>query len=105
MKNRAKKILPEFTSKTLTTYAGILPIDHFLRKQLSFDKAIKNSIDLPIASNTKYETSTIFKSIIYGYLADFKRLSHFSEFTKDRMIQKLLGIKSHIDENTLGPFL
>jgi len=52
--------------------------------------------------NTKYSTSTIFKSIIYGYLADFKRLSHFSEFTKDRMIQKLLGINRHIDENTFG---
>ncbi len=102
MKNRAKKISPEFTSKTLTNHAGILPIDHFLRKQLSFDKAIENGINLPIASNTKYDTSTIFKSIIYGYLADFKHLSHFSEFTKDQMIQKLLGIKSHIDENTIG---
>jgi len=102
MKNIAKKIVPEFTAKTLTNNAGILPLDRFLTNQLSFDQSIENCIDLPIGFNTRYDTSTIFKSIIYGYLADFKRLSHFSEFTKDRMIQKLLGIKNHIDENTFG---
>lgn len=102
MKNKCEKIGVEFTAKTLTSHAGILPIDRFLTDQLSFNTLIDRGIVIPIGSNTKYDTATIFKSIIYGYLSDFKRLDHFSEFTKDLMIQKLLGIKNHIDENTFG---
>ena len=102
MNNKSERITPEFTAKTLTNNAGILPFDHLLTDKLAFDDRVRYGIDIPIGLNAKYSTSTIFKSIIYGYLADFKRLSHFSEFTKDRMIQKLLGIKNHIDENTFG---
>jgi len=102
MKNKPVKITPEFTSKTLTSHAGILPFDHILTNQLCFDQAIEDGIEISIGLNTKYRTASLFKAIVYGYLADFKRLQHFSEFTKDRMIQKLLGIKSHIDENTFS---
>ncbi len=78
MKNKPLEITSEFTSKTLTIHAGIFPINQFLSNQLSFDHQIDQSVDLPIGSNTKYDTATILKSIIYGYLADFKRLVHFS---------------------------
>ena len=65
MKNIAEKIVPEFTEKTLTSHAGILPLDRFLTDQLSFDKSIESCINLVIGLNTKYDTSTILKSIIY----------------------------------------
>lgn len=103
-KNRVKSnnIHVEFSDNNLTNYAGIVPISDFLMKKLGFAQRIKSGLSLQMGSNVTFQDYQIFSTIIYGYLCDYKRLAHFEELSKDRIIQKLIGLKKHLDENTLG---
>ena len=92
----------EFSDNNLTNYAGIVPVSDFLLKKLGFAQHINSGLSLQMGSNVTFRDYQIFSTIIYGYLCDYKRLVYFEELCKDRIIRKLIGLKKHLDENTLG---
>ena len=99
---KTTKILPEFSSTTLTNYAGLIPFGQFLFEKLGFAKRVSSGIDIPLHHNTVYHTAQILGTLILGYLGGFTRLKHFEEFSKDRVIQTLLQLPRTIDENTFA---
>lgn len=99
---KIKKIHLEFADPNLTNYSGIVPIADFLFDKLNFKEELENKLDLGTGRNAIYKDHQILSASIFSYLCDFKRLSQFAELTKDKIIQKLLGIDNHIDENTFG---
>ena len=97
-----KKMYIEFSDPALTNYSGIVPVADFLFDKLNFKEEIENELDLGTGINAIYKDHQIVSATIFSYLCNFKRLSQFAEFTKDKIVQKLLGISNHIDENTFG---
>ena len=97
-----KKINLEFSDNNLTNYSGIIPFFKFLVGKLNFVDFTNKILDIRNGSNVKYKNHQVLLSIIFGYICDFTRLSHFEEFTKDKIIQEILNINKHIDENTFA---
>lgn len=99
---KSKKIHLKFSDNNLTNYGGIVPVAEFLFEKLKFKKIINDYLKLPVGANAKYKNHQILSTIIFGYISDFTRLVHFEEFSKDKVMQKILGVDKHIDENTFG---
>ena len=95
-------IQAEFSDHHLTNYAGLIPVTDFLFRKLDFIKALSDHLFLPIRSNITFHNFQLFGLIIFGYLCGHTRLSNFEELSKDRIIQRLLGLVKPVDENTLG---
>ena len=95
-------IQAEFSDHHLTNYAGLVPVAEFLFRKLDFIKALSDHLFLPIRSNITFHNFQLLGLIIFGYLGGSTRLSHFEELSKDRIIQRLLGLVKPVDENTLG---
>ena len=103
-KNNPKRqqIKPRFVDQKLTNYAGLAPFSKFMHDKLNFSEIIKDNCQLPIANNTKFHTSQVLSTIIFGYLTDFDRIKQFEELSKDLTVQRLLGLPKHIDEDTIA---
>lgn len=99
---KTNKISVEFSDLNLTNYAGLVPVAEFLFKKLDFFKALKIHLFLPLRNNFTFHNYQIFSTIIFGYLCSYRRIVHFEELSKDRVIQKILGLRKYVDENTIG---
>lgn len=101
-KPKRQEIKPRFVDQKLTNYAGLGPLSKFMHNKLKFSEIIKDHCHLPIGNNTKFKTSQILSTIIFGYLTDFDRIKQFEELSKDLTVQRLLGLPKHIDEDTIA---
>lgn len=95
------KIKVNFNGGRLTNYSGILPLFKFMKK-LRFFGALDENMSLPIGSNALYSNSQILSAIILGVFSGLNRLCKIETFSRDPLVQKLLKLGKHIDEDTLG---
>lgn len=99
---KSNKIHPEFSDSRMTNYGGLVPFSDFLSEKLLFRNALDNQLDLGMARNCKYSDWQVFGLMILGYLSGHQRLAHFEGLSSDPVVQRLLGLDTPIDENTLG---
>ena len=101
-KRKINKIKLKFSDNSLTNYSGIIPISDFLFSKLNFIEEFEHNLNLANGKNIVFRDYQLLSSIIFGYHAGFRRLAQFEEFTKDKVMQKVLNLNKHIDENTFG---
>jgi len=99
-KNKAVKIDASFNGGNLTNFSGLLPLHKFMNK-LGFSHLIEKTITLPKASNTLFSMRQIIEAVILGMLSGANRIIKIEKMTMDPLIQKLLNLHKHIDNDTL----
>jgi hypothetical protein len=99
---KTSKIHPEFTEPRLTNWSGLVPFGDFLLETLDFRRAVGEQVDFGMAPNVSYQNWQVFGLMIFGNLCGQAHYNHFEELSKDKVVQRLLGLDSKIDENTLA---
>lgn len=107
MKNKKKirdkeadKITVSFNGGRLTNYSGILPLFRFMKK-VKFFGTLEENVDLRMGLNALYSNGQILSSIILGVFSGLNRICKIETFTHDPLVQKLLKLGKHIDEDTI----
>lgn len=90
-----------FTAERLTQYGGLSTIFKYIEK-LSLPQMFDQLFPTVKHSATKFSTTQIVLSYLCGALCGVKHLSRIENFTKDPLIKTLLGLKKHVDEDTIG---
>jgi hypothetical protein len=98
---QAIKTQKSFSADSLTQYGGLSSI---------FDYVVKLNIPIifdelfPTVKHnaTKFSTTQILLSYLCALLVGVKRLARIETFTRDTLVNRLLGLKKFIDQDTLG---
>jgi len=98
---QVKTMKTEFSSGTLTSYSGILPIYQFMQK-LNIFNSLEQNLDIPLHHNAKYTTGQIVSLVTMGMLSGLNRISKFESFSQDKLVQHLLNLETKLDEDTIG---
>lgn len=69
--------------------------------KIGFSHLIEKKITLPKASNALFSLSQIIEATILGILSGTNRIIKIEKMTMDPLIQKLLNLPRHIDNDTL----
>ncbi|MFQ5772410.1 MAG: IS1380 family transposase [bacterium] len=96
----ADKIKVNFSGGRLTNYSGILPLFKFMKK-LRFFGMLEENVSIPMGSNALYSNGQILSSIILGVFSGLNRICKIETFSRDPLVQKLLKLPKHIDEDTI----
>jgi hypothetical protein len=103
MKNLSIKKTPQiktsFDAKTLTNFSGIIIVSRFMEK-LGLS-GLLDSIDIKLHHNKKYATSQILNLILLGIISGLNRVSKMETFSRDPLVQNLIGITEKLDADTI----
>lgn len=98
---QSTKTQSSFTAERLTQYGGLSVLFKFIEKNRLTD--LFDDLFPTIKYNaTKFSTSQILLTYVCSALSGVKHISSIETFTKDVLVKTLLGLKKHIDEDTIS---
>lgn len=101
MQFKGKTLKHDFTGSQITKYAGLSPISQFNKKENLYDEL--NDLFPTIKYNsTKFSISQIITCIILASQSGINRLSRFSNFSYDPLVQSILGLPSGINKDAFS---
>lgn len=96
---KPKFIHSSFTAEKLTNYSGLWPIFNFLNK-IHFGDLLDQELSLKDKRNQIYSLKQITTSLLLGIISGADRLTKIESVTMDPLVQKMIGLKKHIDIDT-----
>lgn len=98
---KATKTQKSFSAESLTQYGGLSSLFDYVVK-LNIPKIFDDLFPTVKHNATKFSTTQILLSFLCASLCGVKRVSRIETFTRDTLVNKLLGLKKYIDQDTLG---
>ncbi|HOA81970.1 MAG TPA: IS1380 family transposase [Defluviitaleaceae bacterium] len=95
------KTQSSFSAERLTQYGGLSVLFKFIEK-CDIPSLFDDLFPTFKHNATKYSTTQVLLSFLCSALCGVKRISNIETFTKDVLIKTILGLKKHIDEDTLS---
>ena len=97
---QAVRIARNFTSSNLTGYSGLTVINDYANHFGLFEK-LNEQFSTKIKSATQILNIQIFSAIIFASICGIYHLNKISEFMRDPLVRKLLGLKRGFDDSNL----
>lgn len=95
------KTTNSFSAERLTQYGGLGVLFKFMEK-LSIPHLLDEVFPTVKHNATKFSTTQVFLSFLCAALCGVKHISSVETFTKDVLVKTILGLKKHIDQDTIG---
>ena len=101
---KSPKIQTSFDGKSLTSYAGLVPVMRFLNK-INLADELNKIFPTERYSATKFSKVHIFMGLICASLSGINRLTKIAHFTHDALVSTLLGLKKGFNKDVIGKTL
>lgn len=97
---KSSNIQTSFDAKELSNYSGLTVLNAFSKK-LGMHKLF-SGIDINLHHNYHFSTSQVLSSIVLGHLGGLNRVSKIENFSRDPLVQRMLGLAKPIDADTIA---
>ena len=95
------KTQSSFSAERLTQFGGLSVLFKFIEK-CNIPELFDDLFPTVKHNATKFSTTQIMLSYLSSALCGVKHLSNIETFTRDTLVKTILGLKKHIDEDTLS---
>lgn len=95
------KTQSSFTAERLTQYGGLSVLFKFIENN-GFTDLFDDLFPTIKHNATKFSTTQVVLSYLCSALCGVKHISSIETFTKDILVKTILGLKKHIDEDTIS---
>ena len=95
------KTQSSFSAERLTQFGGLSVFFKFIEK-CNIPELFDDLFPTVKHNATKFSTTQIMLSYLSSALCGVKHLSNIETFTRDTLVKTILGLKKHIDEDTLS---
>ena len=94
-KKGRKQLIPDsrFTEKRLTSRAGTIMVDRFMRK-LGLERIIDEGVDIERGKNSLYGLGMIFTGIVLGIVSGGRHISNLCVLSLDEALMRVQGWES-----------
>lgn len=97
---KAENLQTSFNGKELSNYSGLTVFNTFMQK-LGLPQLFSD-LGIDLHHNYHFSTSQVLSSIVLGYLGGLNRISKVENFSRDRLVQRMLGLGKAIDADTIS---
>ncbi|MBI4822987.1 MAG: IS1380 family transposase [Nitrospirae bacterium] len=97
-----REVKEEFTGKNLTRFGGTGLIRRYL-KRIGISSYLEK-IEVKKKRDRGYSPPEVFLSILYGILLGLSRPYHMMELVRDKVFQKIAGLKGFPTQSTISRF-
>ena len=95
------KTKSSFSAERLTQYGGLSVLFKYIDK-INIPYIFDDLFPTVKHNATKFSTTQVLLSFLCSALCGVKHISSIEIFTKDVLVKTILGLKKHIDEDTIG---
>ena len=98
---KSPKIKTSFDGKSITSYAGLVPLMAFL-KSLNVSEELNHLFPTIFRSATKFSSVQVFMGLILASLSGINRLTQIAHFSHDPLVSTLLGLIKGFNKDVIG---